>query len=99
MSIETDTKLFNTLRGEAKERRGLSGTCPSDCSCSVTVRRGYDGWGVQFNSGVRHFDVGPQDFETEREAEWMATMFRNALADMDEERNAVRGSRNADPQR
>ena len=53
---------------------------PSACSSSVTVRRLFDGWGVQFSVGVQHFDVGPQDYEMEREAEWMATMFRNALA-------------------
>jgi len=43
------------------------------------VRRLFDGWGVEFSVGVQHFSIGPQDYETEREAEWMATMFRNAL--------------------
>jgi len=48
------------------------------------VRRGFEGWGVQFNVGVQHFDVGPQDFGMEREAEWMASMFSNALANMND---------------
>ena len=69
-------------------KRGISGTRPSDCSSSVKVRRGYDGWGVQFSVGVQHFDVGPQDYEIEREAEWMATMFRNALRKMNASREA-----------
>jgi len=51
-------------------------------SVTVKVRRLFDGWGVEFSVGAQHFLIGPQDYETEREAEWMATMFRNALEKM-----------------
>ena len=65
--------------------RTSSNSSPAPCSASITVRRGFDGWGVQFNYGVQHFDVGPQNFGMEREAEWMASMFSNALANMNAE--------------
>jgi len=63
------------------KKRASSCTSGLHCSpsASVKVRRLFDGWGVEFSVGVQHFSIGPQDYETEREAEWMATMFRNAL--------------------
>jgi len=64
------------------KKSASSNSSPAPCSASITVRRGFEGWGVQFHYGVQHFDVGPQNFGMEREAEWMASMFSNALANM-----------------
>ena len=82
--IQANAEAREILRDveESNGMRGSLDSSPLSCSASITVRRGFEGWGVQFHYGVQHFDVGPQNFGMEREAEWMASMFSNALANM-----------------
>ena len=74
--------LLRMANAKAETSKRSGDSSPLSCSASITVRRGFEGWGVQFHYGVQHFDVGPQNFGMEREAEWMASMFSNALANM-----------------
>ena len=76
-------RLIHALEAGIHLEEKRASSCTSELACSplatVKVRRLFGGWGVEFSVGVQHFAIGPQDYETEREAEWMATMFRNAL--------------------